>query len=291
MQSRLLRLLILCACSTLLWGCKQHNYEQQGYVEGDYSYVAPNYAGILQQLMVTKGEHVKKGDLLFVLEQEPEADIVKQNQSNIVQAQAQTDQARAAVVLAGVRLQRQQDLYLKKAGPKEDLDTARANYDEAQAALAAAIANLQTLKATLVQSNWQLQKKTVLSPDDGLVFDTFFYPGEYIAAGQPVLALLTPENIYVVFYIPEPLLSSVFLGKKAEVSCDGCSEPLTVTIKYISPQAEYTPPVIFSNDTRDKLLYRIEAAPVLAKAYSLHPGQPVIVKLSDATSSDSTPHP
>lgn len=61
--------------------------------------------------------------------------------------------------------------------------------------------------------------------------------------------------------------------------CDGCGEPVAAKISFISQQAEYTPPVIYSREQRSKMVFLVEARPVPADAMRLRPGQPVDVSL------------
>jgi HlyD family secretion protein len=106
-----------------------------------------------------------------------------------------------------------------------------------------------------------------------------FRVGEWVAAGDPVVRMLPPENIKVRFFVPQPVLGSLTIGGKVSLHCDGCAADLPATITFVSPQAEYTPPVIYSNETRSKLIFMIEAHPSPADALKLHPGQPIAVRL------------
>ena len=113
----------------------------------------------------------------------------------------------------------------------------------------------------------------------GTVTDTLFVNGEWVPAGAPVVAMLPPANVKVRFFIPESRLGAVKLGQKVSLTCDGCPAPVSAAITFIAPQAEYTPPVIYSKDSRAKLVFLAEARPQPADAAKLHPGQPVDVAL------------
>ena len=88
---------------------------------------------------------------------------------------------------------------------------------------------------------------------------------------------MTPDNIRLIFYIPEEHFSQIKLGHEVTFECDGCQTAQKARITYISPQAEYTPPVIYSRESRAKLVYRIEANLPVKSAMNYHPGQPVQV--------------
>jgi len=134
-------------------------------------------------------------------------------------------------------------------------------------------------RAALRQVQWKLQQKQMAAPRSGLVFDTLYRQGEYVNVGSPVVQLLPPENIEVRFFVPETLVGSLKLGQAATVHCDGCGSAVPATITFISNQVEYTPPVIYSNENRSKLVMMIIAKPPADKASLLHPGQPLEVTL------------
>ena len=104
-------------------------------------------------------------------------------------------------------------------------------------------------------------------------------PGEFVAAGNPVVALLPPENLKVRFFVPQEKLPQIKTGGTVSVKADGAAHPFTATVNYISTQAEYTPPVIYSRETRAELVFMIEAKFSPADAAQLRPGQPVDVEL------------
>jgi HlyD family secretion protein len=112
----------------------------------------------------------------------------------------------------------------------------------------------------------------------GRVADVIALPGETVAAGAPVISLLPPGNILVRFFVPEPQLASVHRGDEVDLVCDACPRDLTATISFISPQAEFTPPLIYSESSRAKLVYLVEARPRPSQAALINPGQPIEVR-------------
>ena len=127
-------------------------------------------------------------------------------------------------------------------------------------------------------AEWHLAQRTVTAPVGGRVADVLAQPGETMAAGAPVVSILPPENIFVRFFVPEAALSGLHRGDPVAFSCDGCRPSLTGTVSFISPTAEYTPPVIYSESSRTKLVYRIEARPPPDQAALINPGQPIDVR-------------
>jgi HlyD family secretion protein len=133
-------------------------------------------------------------------------------------------------------------------------------------------------RAAVAQAEWQVSQRHVVAPVAALVADTFARPGETIAAGVPIVSLLPPQNILVRFFVPETELATLHVGDRMAISCDNCASGLTAAITFISPQPEYTPPVIYSESNREKLVYLIEAHPTPEQAVQLKPGQPVDVR-------------
>ncbi len=305
----LLAAVVLYACSSTEAGY------WQGYVEGEYVYVAAPLAGWLNERHVNRGRQVERGDVLFMLEQAPEIAARNEAEARLQRALAsledltkgkrpeeiavieqQLAQAQAALELSAIQLQRQRRLFASKVVPRGALDEAhtaverdRARVRELQAELEtarlaarndeirAAEAEVEAARAALAQADWALAQKTQRAPEAGLVEDTFYEQGEWIAAGRPVVSLLPPDHIRVRFFVPETELGTLRIGEEVRLRCDGCPGDLRATIGYISSTVEYTPPVIYSRETRAKLVYRVEARPAPANNYPLHPGQPVEV--------------
>jgi HlyD family secretion protein len=306
----LFSLLFIAACA------REGDGSLQGYAEGEYVRVAAPFAGGLTQLSVHRGGQAQAGQPLYALEQENEkaarleaeqrlksaearlANLRKGRRPDEVAAvEAQLAQAQAAVKLSQSQLKRDEKLVadgfisrerLDQSRTARDRDQARVNELAAQLRVArlgarsdevrAAEAEVEAARAAVAQSQWRLDQKSIKAPVSGLVQDTYYVPGEWVNAGSPVVSILPPENIKVRFFVPEPLLGKLRMGQGVKVSCDGCAV-LKGSISYIAPQAEYTPPVIYSKDNRTKLVFLIEARLAPADAVKLHPGQPVDVRL------------
>lgn len=291
----------------------------QGYAEGEYVLVASPYAGNLDKLAVARGQTVAAGAALFRLEQANEAAGRRQAQAQVeaaqarlsnlgegrrapeVQAvQAQQAQAQAAQRLSDLQLQQQQSLFAKGFISQSALDQARANHDRdraklaesgaqlatarqplgRKAELAASQADLAAAQQILAQADWRLEQKTVAAPAAALVQDTYYVQGEWVPAGAPVISLLPPANIKLRFFVPETQVGQLKPGQTVQVKCDACGAPIAARISFISPQPEYTPPVIYSREARSKLVFFLEARPSEADAPRLKPGQPVDVSLA-----------
>ncbi len=305
----------LLAVAVLLAGCGGPSPRTvQGYVEGEFVYVSSPLAGALQRLSVQRGAEVRLGDPLFALDSIPEKaardqaaeqlaqarasleDIKKgRRPSEIATIDAQLSEAKAALALADQDLARQQKLAaVPGAGSPQDLDRARSLRDQdiqraaqlesdlqtarlgsRQDQIAAAEASVRALQAALAKADWDLAQKSQSAPQAGLVFDTLYRPGEWVSAGRPVVELLPPENIKVRAFVAEDRVGGIHPGDAVRVTVDGGSTPFHGKVSFISPLAEYTPPVIYSRESRGKLVFLVEAVFDRATAARLHPGQPV----------------
>lgn len=299
-------------------GCaKEPANTYQGYVEGEFVYMASSQPGQLVKLAVARGQPVAANALLFELESANETDAVRQAQQQLQAAQAQRadlstgrrpqevnvtqaqlQQARADA--ERLELQRQRDEAQWRAG-----GIARGQFDDTRTAAAAAQARVRELeaqlqvahlpgreqqlraqqaqvdaaRAALAQAQWKLAQKQVHALDAGLVYDTLYRSGEWVPAGSPVVRMLPPQNVKVRFFVPETVVGALAPGRKLQVRCDGCAAPVPATISFVSNQSEYTPPVIYSNATRAKFVFMVEARPSPEDAPKLRPGQPVEVVL------------
>ncbi|HTJ78720.1 MAG TPA: HlyD family efflux transporter periplasmic adaptor subunit [Rariglobus sp.] len=297
-------------------GCAPHKPAgYQGYLEGDFVYVAAPLAGQLETLAVTKGQRVTAGAPLFTLEHASELaaqrqsgdqlhavqarlDDLKKGQrpSEIAASEARLAQARSAAELARLELDRQAALFKSHTIPASDYDQARLTYEQdthavddlaAQLdtarlggrpdAIAAAEADVRAAQAAEVKADWSVSQKSQLSPCDAFVYDTLYRQGEFVAAGNPVVSLLPPANIKVRFFVPESEFATIKAGETVHITFDG-RPPLDARVSYLSPNAEYTPPVLYNRDNRAKLVFMVEAVFAdSSAARDLHPGQPVDV--------------
>jgi HlyD family secretion protein len=210
---------------------------------------------------------------------------------------AQLAQAQAALKASDAALERARRLVAEKFLPpqqlddalaRRDADRARVNELQSQVAvanlparsdeIAAARAEAKAAAEALAQAQWRLDQKTQLAPSAGLVADTLYRPGEWVPAGAPVVSLLPPSNVKVRFYVPETAIARIAPGMTASVRCDGCGAPIATRVDFVAPQAEYTPPVIYSRENRSKLVFLVEARPQQPQDV-LRPGLPVEVTL------------
>lgn len=294
----------------------QHRY--LGYVEGETSLVAPPAAGRLVERPVNRGDRVRKGDKLFTIDQTLAHAEVTRAEASLAEARAryenlltgkrpeelevvrlQRREVEAALVLAEEELRRQTELLARNVTTRQAFDQASSQVRQLRARSAslaaqeranelaartpeiqAAAALVEQSQANLVQSKKRLEDQMPSAPEDALVENTFYNVGEWVAAGSPVVSLLPPGRIKLRFFVPEEDTASAQPGRVVSFACDGCPSGLKATITYVSPRAEFTPPVIYSQTARSKLVFLVEARPDPAQA-PLHPGMPINVAAFD----------
>lgn len=230
-----------------LAACNGSSETFQGWIEADIVFVGPDETGRVETLSVREGDRVDAGAPLFTVD----ADLQK---ADVLSGEA---------TLANVQqtFRRADELLKNHTGTQKDFDTAQAALRDAEARL-----------------NWaktRLARRNVACPAAGSIQQVYYRPGEMVPAGRPVVALLPPGNLKVRFYVPEAMLPKLSAGDPIKVSCDGCASDLVAHVSFISRASEYTPPVIYSLDERDKLVFLIEALPERPEA--LRVGQPVSV--------------
>jgi HlyD family secretion protein len=308
---------LLLFATTLVSCSKSAPPDYQGYVEGEFVYVSSPIAGRLDQLHVKRGDEIAVGAPLFALESVNEGAALRQAQEQLRAAEAQLadvklgkrppeqDVTRAQLQQAQfdeqklvTQLARDEAQFAIGGIPRQQLDDSRA----ARAAAGAKVRQLQSelsvaglpsrgeqnkaqaaqvaaAQAAVDQARWKLDQKTVVSTHAGRVFDTPYRLGEWIAAGNPVVRMLPPQYVKVRFFVPETIVGGLDIGRSVSIHCDGCAADVPATLSYVSTEAEFTPPIIYSNETRGKLVYMIEARPALDDKVKLKPGQPVSVRL------------
>jgi HlyD family secretion protein len=287
-----------------------------GYVEAEYVLVTSMVGGTLMRLEVARGDWVTAGAPLFTLDDTAERGARDEAAARLAQAEAQLadlrlgrrapeidailaqrDQAVAMLRQSEAEYERQLQLRRKAVSSQKAVDDARWQRDrdraqvnelEAQLLVArlpgrddqirAAEAAVTAARAALTQAEWRLGQMTIFAPSTGTVSDTLFRPGETVGAGLPVVQLLPPANVKIRFFVPQAVVPQIAVGDAVRVTCDGCAAPIAATIRFISPQAEFTPPVIYSREERARLVFLVEAWPD-AQPQRLRVGQPVDVTI------------
>ncbi|MCB9993643.1 MAG: HlyD family efflux transporter periplasmic adaptor subunit [Hyphomicrobiaceae bacterium] len=284
-----------------------------GYVEGDYVYVAAQSGGQIEQLMVSRGDRVTEGEVLFEIDDAQAKATLRAAEARLAQAKANLanletgsrdaeieviratlEQAQVSLDLAQLSLGRSERLLEKELVAPAKVDADRAAVESAKAQVAQLTAQLQVAElpareaqqvaaeaavaaaeAEVQLYQTQLQDRQVTAPANGLVDDVTYDEGEVVGAGSPVVIIL-PENALIVrFFVPEGDRSQISIGEELGVTCDGCEDGLVAKVERLATDPQYTPPIIFSREERSRMVFLVEAR--LESNDGLTPGQPVTV--------------
>jgi len=276
-----------------------------GYVVADNVYMTSPISGTLASVAVVRGQRVAAGAPLFQVDPTQRAAGTEQAQAQISANRAQVTQQQSALAKAredlaaaqadanreGAQLRRLAAAQGQKPGSvaQLDIDQTRAAYQAAQsradaaraqlgsasAAINAARAQVQGAQAELTSARSQLGELAPLAPSAGRIEDVMFKPGETVPPNVPVISITPDGEVKVRFYVPEARVTAYKPGRKVAIGCDGCAGGMTATVSFVASEPEYTPPVIYSLDARQKLVFMVEAVPSNPRA--LIPGQPIDV--------------
>jgi HlyD family secretion protein len=290
----------------LLFSGSRRERTLSGYIEGEELYLASPVAGTVRSVSAIEGTRVTAGQQLFTIDPATLAAQQEQRQANVAAAQTQIASAQANVRQADADVaaaradadRSRRDLARLFAVRRDDsaavagkdIDAARASLREASARLVAAQkaadarrAQVEAARAQAVEAQGgqreaqiRINQLSPLAPAAGRIEDVYFQPGEWVSANQAIVALLPDNKVKVRFYVPEQQVAWYTPGRAVHFSCDGCAPGLQATIRYVSPRSEFTPPIIFSRDSRDRLVFMVEAYP--AQPQTLQPGLPVDVE-------------
>lgn len=314
--SILCTVLVLSACS------EQPAQAINGYVEGDSVIVSAPQGGWITSLAASRGQTVKVGDALFSLDADAQIADRDRAEAAVAQAQAVLDnlgkgrrpeelaafeagiaEAEAAARFAAEDLARQQALLAKGFTTRRAVQSVQSSYDAARARFANARSQLSSAKlggrsddkraaesavaaarAQLASAEYALAQRQVRARVAGVVQDVLREAGEFAPANGAVVQILPPDAIKLKFFVPESQRNRVALGMSVSFTCSACPPGLTARVSFISPSAEFTPPVIYSESAREKLVWAVEARPNLAQV-RLSPGQVVDIRLGGAPQS------
>jgi HlyD family secretion protein len=249
-----LRIVTALALALALFGCNaRSNPGYQGWVEADMIFVSPDESGRVTKLDVREGDEVKAAAQLFAVDDDLQRADLNQNMATLANAQQTYDRAAS----------------LSKTG------------SGTQANLDAAVSALRVAEARVKTSETRLARRIGFAPVAGTIQQIYFREGEMVPAQRPVLSIMPPGNMKLRFFVPEPDLPKLAIGDEVRVGCDNCAADLTAKIYFIATMAEYTPPVIYSLEERNKLVYLIQARP--SRPDALRVGQPISVFLDAKT--------
>lgn len=302
----------------MLSGCDADNPKVfSGYSHGEFIYLSYAENSRIVNIFVEKGALVKPKQKLVKMETFSAENVLQRAERNL-QAEsamlenlqsgdrpeelnvvrAQLERAQTAEQQAKRQLERYRKLYAAHTVSTAEWENARDDFTQKHAEVEEFLHQLRARKLPARQAEishqmsrveaamldrdkakWDVEQSVLYSPVEARVYDIIYRVGERPLAGKPILSLLPYNNIKIRFYVPEKVLGSLQVGAKVKLSCDGCKNIIPGVINYISPEAEYTPPLIYSTKRREKLIFMAEAIPVRERIADIKIGQPYDVEI------------
>ncbi|MBU0914836.1 HlyD family secretion protein [Aquabacterium parvum] len=296
----------------------QADLQLPGYIEADTTSVASPVSGTMAQLSVKEGQIVKPGDMLYTLESQQEQARLAEAQARKQQAEAQSKNlskgarqaeleslraklryAQAQLSQAESNLKKSESLLKKNFVSETQVDNDRTNVqlaeaqvEDARAALrvakegartdeqAAAQAQTVAAQAGVAQVEWLLQQKQVTAPVAGVIQELYVRQGEFATAGSTTMTILHTGSLRVRFFVPNDLRPKFLPGNQVAVEISGCDKPAIARVTRVSARPEYTQPMMFSQELRDRLSFLTEARLETPAGCTAPPGTPVGVKVA-----------
>jgi len=270
--------IVLLVCFFGLTACRER-VQYNGYVDADLIYLSSDFPGRLEHLLVKRGQSVSKHQPLFVVEQTSEQLEASGSRYHRKNLSAEKQVIGEQIKYYDTNYQRVLKMLQQHAASQNDVDLAKEQLDIAQHQLEGINFQIEQAKTNTANWVWKSSRKQNRASEAGMIFDTYYTPTEYVAAGQPVVSLITPQQIKIIFFVPEKALANLHLGQGITAVTRHHHSTMKGEISYIANEAQYTPPIIYSREEREKLVFRIEARLVDPNLASVHLGQPVTIEL------------
>jgi multidrug resistance efflux pump len=184
---------------------KLEPWTRDGRVRADVVQVAPDVSGLVTDVMIHDNQAVRKGDVLFVIDQPRYRLALRQAEASVANQQAALDEAR------------REDARNRALGnlvSTEITQQGQTRLAEAEAALAQAVTSRDIAALNL-------DRTTVVASVNGVLANVELRPGDYAAAGRPVFALIDGDSLHVDGYFEETKLPRIHLGDRAKIEIMG----------------------------------------------------------------------
>lgn len=263
-----------------LTACKKENKLFNGYIDADLVYLSSDFGGRLTELAVRRGQLVSKDQRLFQLEKTSDRYHVSMSEFNTKSLLAERAQIVSQLSYHETNYHRILGMRKENAASQSALDAALRDLNVSKQQLVDFDAKIKGSEIDTADQKWRMARKEGFAVKRGIIFDTYYTQGEFVQAGSPVLSLVTKENIKAVFFVAEAQLSQIRLNQKITIKTDNNENFAVGHICYIANIAEFTPPIIYSREERQRLVFRVEANIDTPDLEKVHLGLPVTLELA-----------
>jgi HlyD family secretion protein len=275
----MLKILLIILISLVQLGCEKEDHRYSGYVDVDLVYLSSDFGGRLSDLAVQRGQLVKAKQYLFKLDQTSELYGVQTSQLTSNSLTAQRQEIVSQLHYNDINYRRIQGMRKQNAASQGDLDAAFRDLNVSKQQLADLDSKIKSSQVDTANQKWRVSRKENFATHQGLIFDTYYTQGEFVQAGYPIVSLITKKNIKVVFFVPEEKLGQLRLNQAVKIMTGQNANFARGRIFYISRLAEYTTPLIFSPQERQRLVFKVEAKIDKPDLEKIHLGLPVSLEL------------
>ena len=248
-------------------------FSANGRVEANQVDIATKLAGRIAEVIPREGDMVEAGSVVARLDKDQleaqlrqgEAEAQRARQA-LVAAEAQVVSRKAELTFADEELKRSAALVEKGYTPREKMDQRQQLRASAEAALNAAIAQVEQAKAAVKASDAQVEQirtiltdATVRSPVRGRVQYRLVEPGAVLSAGGRIVSVLDLSDVTMTIFLPAREAGRLTVGDEARVVLDAYPEYVfPATVSFVAGEAQFTPKTVETREEREKLMFRVK---------------------------------
>jgi len=243
-----------------------------GRIEAAQIDVATRTPGRVAEIRVAEGDMVEAGDILAVMDTRELESEVARAEADAARAASQVDEVRALIEQRRAELALTEDEYARAqtladrgVGAQSVAGQQATRRASAEAALNAAIAQLhsaergvEAAEALVNLYRTQIEDATLTAPTFGRILYRLAQPGEVLAGGGKVVTLLDLSQVYMEIFLPASDAMSTGIGAEARIRFDSIPYAIPAYVSFVSPEAQFTPKQVETQDEREKLMFRVK---------------------------------
>lgn len=257
-----------------------------GRLEAKQVDIATKYQGRIAEVLADEGDMVDAGQVVARMDTEPLEAQLRNAQARIREAQDNKRTAQADVVVkqaeftySNKQYERSAQLVPRGAVSQQEMEVDLAHRDMNRAALLGAQAqvirsqsSIDAAQAEAERIQAEINDSLLRAPIRGRVQNRLAEPGEVLAPGGKVLALIDLSDVYMYVFLPTEVAGRVPLGAEARVVLDAVPDyPIGAQVSFVSPSAQFTPKTVETAEERHNLSFRVKLQLNRAKLQQYEP--------------------
>ena len=155
---------------------------------------------------------------------------------------------------------RERSLQAAVVAAKAQADAAQAAITAAHTQVASARAAVTAAEASVARIKADIDDSALVAPRSGRVQYRIAQPGEVIGGGGKVLNLVDLSDVYMTFFLPEPVAGRLALGSEVRIVLDAAPQlVIPARVSFVASTAQFTPKTVETASERQKLMFRVKA--------------------------------